>query len=223
MKTTKQQPALALPTTNALEDLKARRAALRTEVQNAPDWKQAEGSEWHTARVNEIHALTRRIQAMEDEEIMADPAGTVQADPEGYTVTLRLGRGQFEMAQEMATYDSHADVAALLLYEVEAALVSYAEGVCHLREEATRAAWKAGRRRGRDENVLVTVTQDEHCSELARYSIAHNEHAPCDHLGDLVNAAVAFFTDDTEMGVATADFVKQARARRLAACRKKAA
>ena len=62
----------------------------------------------------------------------------------------------------------------------------------------------------------VTVTLDEHCSAVARRCLRYNEHAPVHHMGDLVNAAVEFFADDTDQGTSTLDFVEQARARRLA-------
>ena len=62
---TPPQPATAtLPRQENIEDLRARREALREEILKAPDWRQ--GTDWHTDRVTEIHNLTRRIQAMED-------------------------------------------------------------------------------------------------------------------------------------------------------------
>ena len=81
------------------------------------------------------------------------------------------------------------------------------------------AADLLGSLHGRDHQPsgdCVTVTLDEHASELARRCLRYNEHAPVHHLGDLINAAVAFFEDDTDQGVSTLDQVEQARARRLA-------
>jgi hypothetical protein len=58
--------------TAQIAELMARREALREEIDKMPDHKH--GTPWHTERLDEIHALTRRIHGIEDAE-MAEERG----------------------------------------------------------------------------------------------------------------------------------------------------
>jgi hypothetical protein len=65
-----------------IAELTARRGALRAEIDRMPDHKH--GTPWHTDRVEEIHAITRSIHAIED----AQMAGERKTSPVGEPPTV---------------------------------------------------------------------------------------------------------------------------------------
>ncbi len=127
-------------------------------------------------------------------------------------ITIYLTPRQLAMVQEMAENDGRACVEDAIVHDLRAQVVEFVSFYDGSKEATVLQDWNC---QG-EPTQLATVTLDARATAEARRCLEGNPYAPVDHLGDLVNAAVEFFADDTDQCKSTLDFVEEAKARRLA-------